>query len=529
MKEQQELVQVMGEVGSRAIGDLSKKMGWEDGNPQKLALHGFLGALTAKVGGGNVLTGLTTGALNEYVGTELQNYLAKNTQLKPEERKALQQFAAVGLGAVIGATAGSNNTFINSQVALNAEKFNRELHESEKLRIKELAKGDKEKEKRLTIAACAMVHCSAQIPKDNPNYIKVKEMEEMGNTNEFKTEREQLEGQLYSIGRGPLIAGGFEEKEKLFVYDSVDKIKDKANQNYQIGDRFVGLVQGVGGAGAMATGTAMCETGAGCTLGAGAFMYGADNLTTGVKQLVTGKKGYTLGAEALSRITGIDKDTADLIYSLPSLGSGAKVGLSVGTSTGKSLASGIKQFGLELKYVGKEIGVDVKAGASVVNGVVQKGYVKHIQNGDYLTKVTNITNGYLNKTTKMMAEQPAKVSIANGLATGGVSLGFEGYDYTTGKPLTKENLLNSTNDILYTTGLATVTSNMPLGATIGATSLGDKLYKGEANLKSNALNTTAGEFINNNLENKNISGIKGVIFRETILKGVEKINEDNKK
>ncbi|MDP8185336.1 hypothetical protein [Phocoenobacter skyensis] len=33
--------------------------------------------------------------------------------------------------------------------------------------------------------------------------------------------------------------------------------------------------------------------------------------------------------------------------------------------------------------------------------------------------------------------------------------------------------------------------------------------------------------VNNNLENKNISGIKGVIFRETILRGVEKINEDN--
>ena len=41
-------------------------MGWEDGSPQKLALHGFLGALTAKAGGGNILAGLITGALNEY-------------------------------------------------------------------------------------------------------------------------------------------------------------------------------------------------------------------------------------------------------------------------------------------------------------------------------------------------------------------------------------------------------------------------------------------------------------------------------
>ena len=120
-----------------------------------------------------------------------------------------------------------------------------------------------------------------------------------------------------------------------------------------------------------------------------------------------------------------------------------------------------------------------------------------------------------------MAEQPAKVSIANGLATGGVSLGFEGYDYATGKPLTKENLLNSANNILYTTGLATVTSNMPLGATIGATSLGDKLYKGEANLKSNALNTTAGSILEKELDKAGVKGYSNIIFKEIFSKLTE--------
>ncbi len=79
--------------------------------------------------------------MNEYVGTQLQNYLVENKQLKPEERKALQQFVAVGLGAATGAVSGNkNDVFINSQVALNAEKFNRQLHPSEIMLIRENAK-----------------------------------------------------------------------------------------------------------------------------------------------------------------------------------------------------------------------------------------------------------------------------------------------------------------------------------------------------------------------------------------------------
>lgn len=84
---------------------------------------------------------MTTGALNEYVGTQLQDYLVKNPNLNEDERKALQQFAAVGLGATTGAiSGGSNDVFTNSQVALNAEKFNRQLHPSEITLIRENAK-----------------------------------------------------------------------------------------------------------------------------------------------------------------------------------------------------------------------------------------------------------------------------------------------------------------------------------------------------------------------------------------------------
>lgn len=63
---------------------------------------------------------------------------------------------------------------------------NRQLHQNEKERIKLLANGDEEKERRLEIAACALVHCSAQIPTDDPDYAKSYEqaraVEQLGNT-----------------------------------------------------------------------------------------------------------------------------------------------------------------------------------------------------------------------------------------------------------------------------------------------------------------------------------------------------------
>lgn len=178
------------------------------------------------------------------------------------------------------------------------------------------------------------------------------------------------------------------------------------------------------------------------------------------------------------------------------------------------LSAGTREFGIELDYVIRGVGSDIKAGATVLGNATKTG----------VNKAINLTNSYLNKTTKAMAEQPIKVALGNGVATGGVTLGFEGYDYATGKPLTKENLLNSANDILYTTGLATVTSNMPLGATIGATSLGDRLYKGNANLKDNVLNTTKGNFLEKGLDKTGVKGYSNIIFREIFLK----LTEDKK-
>ncbi|MDO9897104.1 hypothetical protein Q7447_12700, partial [Glaesserella parasuis] len=80
------------------------------------------------------------------------NYLQENTALTADQRNAIQQASAAGLGALIGASLGGDSNTVNqsAQMAWRTEKFNRQLHPDEKKRIKDLANGDKEKEARLT-------------------------------------------------------------------------------------------------------------------------------------------------------------------------------------------------------------------------------------------------------------------------------------------------------------------------------------------------------------------------------------------
>ncbi|AXT46119.1 hemagglutinin repeat-containing protein [Chromobacterium rhizoryzae] len=140
--EQQEFSRVLGEVGFRAVGDLSKEMGWKDGSPEKMALHALMGALQAKAGGGNMLAGMAAAGANEWIGSQVADYLQSNTQLDEPQRKAIQQWAAVATGAVVGGLSGGDAgaALSGGAVALDGEKFNRQLHPSQTKLVKEKAK-----------------------------------------------------------------------------------------------------------------------------------------------------------------------------------------------------------------------------------------------------------------------------------------------------------------------------------------------------------------------------------------------------
>ncbi|MGY4675681.1 hypothetical protein ACWIVU_08115 [Ursidibacter arcticus] len=341
IQERQEATQIMAEMGAKAVGDLAQYMNWEDGSPQKIALHGLVGYLSAKVGGGNVAASTLSAMGSEYINTEIANYLKENTALTEDQRNAIQQASAAGLGALIGAGLGGDSNTVNqsAQMALRTEQFNRQLHPEEKQRIKDLANGDKEKELRLTAAACALVHCSAQIPSDDPEYAKAKALEDLGNSAEFASERALLSKQVGTIGNDAFAAGTL---KPMFNYNNVYRVKDYDDANLQVMNRAGGLAQATGGVAATALGVGMCETGLGCVGGVPVAAYGVDNTVAGARTMYSGKYTSTVGAKALAELTGISETTSEFLYGIPSISYGGIQNYKFGSTIANKISDKIQ-------------------------------------------------------------------------------------------------------------------------------------------------------------------------------------------
>ena len=378
IKEQQEAAQVAGELFSKITGDVAKAFEFEDGSKEKIAMHALAGALAAKMSGGNVATGAVAGASSEWLNTYVTDYLneqAKDLKLDAEQKEKLkqaaQQMTALAIGAAAGAVTGGTSETIKqgALTSYNAETYNRQLHQNEKERIKLLANGDEEKERRLEIAACALVHCSAQIPTDDPDYAKSYEqaraVEQLGNTAEYAQERALLKRQTETFS-DPFGSG---VQNKLFEYNNTYKALDHANRidtKYAVTTRAGGVVQAVGGVAAMAVGTGLCETGIGCVAGVPVAAYGADNTYTGARVILTGKNQNTLGGQLLSQVTGLSLETANFVYSLPSLYTGAKPILGATARLGNQVVSEGSQMASAMGYVAGEVGKDVAAGYKAI-------------------------------------------------------------------------------------------------------------------------------------------------------------------
>ena len=329
VKEQQEAAQVAGELFAKVTGDLAKKFEFEEGSQEKIVMHALAGALAAKMSDGNVATGAAAGAGSEWLNTYVTDYLneqAKDLKLDAEQKEKLkqaaQQMTALAIGAAAGAvTGGSSETMKQGALtSYNAETYNRQLHQNEKERIKLLANGDEEKERRLEIAACALVHCSAQIPEDDPRYAAEYQKEILGNTAEFANERTLLSQQKYLWSDDAWRAG---DVENMFDYNHVYKASDAAARN-RIPERTVGLLQSASGVVTATAGAVACLGGTTCVVGTGMMAYGGDNAYAGFETMITGKNPGTLGGKVISTVTNTDRDTSELIYGFPSLFTGGK-------------------------------------------------------------------------------------------------------------------------------------------------------------------------------------------------------------
>ena len=480
VKEQQEAAQVAGELFAKVTGDLAKKFEFEEGSQEKIVMHALAGALAAKMSDGNVATGAAAGAGSEWLNTYVTDYLneqAKDLKLdagqKEKLKQAAQQMTALVIGAAAGAVSGGTSETMKqgALTSYNAETYNRQLHQNEKERIKLLANGDEEKERRLEIAACALVHCSAQIPTDDPDYAKSYEqaraVEQLGNTAEYAQERALLKRQTETFS-DPFGSG---VQNKLFEYNNTYKALDHANRidtKYAVTTRAGGVVQAVGGVATMAVGTGLCETGIGCVAGVPVAAYGADNTYTGGRVILTGKNQNTLGGQLLSQVTGLSPETANFAYSLPSLYTGAKPILGATGRLGNQVVAEGSQMASAMGYVAREVGKDVVSGYRVVRDTATKTSVNtQLAYTDLVGKSVNGAREYVRTGVKNMGDQGTKVALTNAVAAGGIKAGFEANDYANGKPVTRDNLLKSTKEVGYSFFSAGATTGMPILPVIG--------------------------------------------------------------
>lgn len=161
--------QYIGAVITNAIGDLALKNDWPEGSWQKTVLHGMAGVIQAKVAGTSAMSGALAGALNEQLLPIIEAYLKEqgiaryNQDGTPnQEFNTLLIASSTLAGAATGAaTGGAGAAGSGAVIANNATVNNRLLHENEKAKIKELAKGNFELEKNLTDVACVIAKCAA--------------------------------------------------------------------------------------------------------------------------------------------------------------------------------------------------------------------------------------------------------------------------------------------------------------------------------------------------------------------------------
>ncbi|HJV75948.1 MAG TPA: hemagglutinin repeat-containing protein [Noviherbaspirillum sp.] len=292
------------EVTAKALNIEADK--WADGGEYRVALHTATGALT----------GGLQGAAGAYVSSEAMPQIGKmidNMDLPPAVKSGLADVAATALGAAVGGTAGA-------AASLNVDANNRQLHEAEKARIQALAKGDPQKEARLTAAACALVKCYAEYPEGSQAYQQLKQIADIGESDALSGERKLLSQQSGMFGY---------TTSGVFSDANIDATK-RINNTYQITTRALGGLQAVGGAvttvagaGVTAAGAVTCpETGIGCLAAAGgtAMMgYGLDQSKAGVGTVASGQQQPTLGGQLLQQMLGVSPQTAELMYGLAGL------------------------------------------------------------------------------------------------------------------------------------------------------------------------------------------------------------------
>ncbi|MBY4695572.1 hemagglutinin repeat-containing protein [Burkholderia latens] len=301
-----------------------------EGGAGRDALHAAVAAIGAALSGGNI-GGAVAGSLAGDVLQSLAQPIIDQTvsqlplSAQAAARNALNEIVAMAGGAAAGALAGggSSGALAGAGSASNNELYNRQLHQSEADKLKQLQKGQSpEQQYRLAAAECALVHCADNIPDSDPSKAILQKMQNDGA--QFTYEKDVLTK-----------AGAFDG------YSNLDRLTDAYDRN-QVSNRLVGAVQGVTG---VATGTAAalggCSTLVACIAGGAVAGISFDYAKAGFTQAVYGTPIPTYGELALQSL-GMSQGAAAMTYA--ALGLGATVGsVAANNAAAQAAAKGVPQ------------------------------------------------------------------------------------------------------------------------------------------------------------------------------------------
>ncbi|WP_433691940.1 hemagglutinin repeat-containing protein [Herbaspirillum seropedicae] len=259
---------------------------WKEGGAYRAGAHAAIGLLAGGVSG--ALGAGASSALMPDVAEQI-----KKLGLPPAVESAVSLAAAAGIGAAVGGGAGAASAY-------NVDLNNRQLHKEEPAALNRLSKEKNQAEQRRLIdAACALTHCSAGVPDNDPMKAVLTASEQRGQN--YMLEQSQL------------------KSEGLFTYGSIDRFVDMLTR-YQVSNRSVGAVQGLTSTlgGGLIVGSS-CATVAACALGVSAGGIAFDYGYAGFKQLVTGDITSTYGEQVLQSF-GLSPTMAALLYNSINIG-----------------------------------------------------------------------------------------------------------------------------------------------------------------------------------------------------------------
>jgi len=107
LKAKQQSAAALSELLNSGIGDLSEKLGLEEGSLAKTSLHTFAAAFVAATTGGDIGSAALAGALSEIANGALQDVLEADPSLSNAQKSAITQWIAAAVGAAAGGQAGA--------------------------------------------------------------------------------------------------------------------------------------------------------------------------------------------------------------------------------------------------------------------------------------------------------------------------------------------------------------------------------------------------------------------------------------